>query len=175
MFGWLKKRFARRMSGLINGAQMATYLAICRSFGADDAQTEERRSALGKRAAAATNFLFGKSPSAEHIRELDLEIEHASALRWLADEQPYRELIVQSLRIANVAAYASSGKVDGILGERVLSRYGAEFPNALNPAEYEELLNRSIAQLTVRQQEAVRRVIQSSGANPSIERRHTTP
>jgi hypothetical protein len=108
MFGFGKKRLLAKMEGLTKIAQLAVYAMLMNRFQFAPVQSDSERQAVGMRAAAWANYLFGKSPSPQHAH-LNLEAEHRAARSWLKENELARELVVQSLRVANTVAYGKAG------------------------------------------------------------------
>ena len=145
MFGFGKTKLLAKMESLTNIAQMAVYMMLTNLFQVDAAQTDGERDVVATKAAAWANYLFGKSPSPQHAH-LNPDAEHQDAQSWLKQNRVARELVVQSLRVANTIAYGKTSTAPE-LGMDLLSSFGAEFPNAPDPASYEALVHRAIALL----------------------------
>jgi hypothetical protein len=143
MFGWLIKRTTKLMGALLNRSQMAIGLGMMKYYGFDEAQSEAEKNESAARGAAGANYLFGMAPSPKHSEQFNmLEIE-AEACEWLRNNPVFRELVVQSLRVATTINSEASGTAS-IVGEKLLETFGREFPNAPDPTSYEELINKAI-------------------------------
>lgn len=153
-FGNSKKRLFAKMSSNVWMSQMAVSMMLMGRFNFDSAQTDEDRNTVSTKAAAWANYLFGKTPSEQHAH-LDLQSEHHAARDWLIENDLARELVVQSIRVANTVAYGRSGSAPEI-GLELLAKFGAEFPDAPTPATYEILVNRAIASLSPENQQSLR-------------------
>ena len=160
MFGWFKRRLLARMGSLTRVAQMATFGAIVRDVGH---QTRDAESIRGVKAAARTNFLFGNEPSEVHATQLDLPTEERAALEWLRTEPLYRELVVQTLRVVGTVRFGQGGNVNPVVGERVLSEFGAQFPVAPDPAAYDALVLRAVQALPEADQKGIAEWRRGSG------------
>ena len=158
MFGWFKKRVLAKMNTLAYVANMTTYLAALERVRSKSTAALRDSESEAMKAAAMTNYLFGKAPSDMHTTQLDLGSEHRAAVAWLQEDSMIRELIVQSLRVMTTTAHGG-GKGASIVGEEILSRFGATYPQAPDPASYEALVMRAVQTLpTTAQMEISRRV-----------------
>ena len=163
MFGWFKKRVVQRMRTLLSVSQIAVGVALLKHYGLQDALGEADRNARAARAAAAANYLFGKSPdpdhvqqfNPDHVQQFNLPEILAQAREWLQDNAPFRELVVQSRRVATAINAEASGAVS-LVAEDLLSMLGGEFPDAPDPAKYEALIEQAIASLPPSYQQSIR-------------------
>lgn len=153
MFGWLKNRLLKRMQGLTEMALLATYMALSNSIEDGESKPEAERQFNSTKAAAQANFLFDRSVCEAHEAQLDLSTEHTMALRWVAKQPTFCELVVQSLRSINVIAHAQNpSRSPRIIGQEVLENFGKRYPEVLSPEAYEALLMRAIEALPEPQQ-----------------------
>jgi len=138
MFGFLKRRRAQKMQRLLKVAQLATAEHFVRDH-------SSQRLDLSERAAAAANCLFGNS--AMPVRaELDLTAERTNAREWLKENQRIRELVIQSLRVADVIGWAEAG-VGRKVGLELLEAFGKEFPVSPKLSAYRGLVRRFVDSL----------------------------
>ena len=105
-------------------------------------------------AMASVNYLFGETPSPKH-EHLDLQRIHTNAIQRLRDDALLRELVVQSLRVATVLSYVKTG-VATVQGEDIVTMFGAEYPIAPNPDNYERLVEGVVATLSPEMQAEIR-------------------
>jgi hypothetical protein len=151
---WLlssKKRLARRMQAALNAAKFVTFSALfARTDDADEAQLQS----LAQLASAKTNYLFGESPSDQHVH-LDLPRLHAEAAEWIRANDIFREVVVQSLRVASQLRYMSSGQAE-VRGEVILKEFGRQYPEAPSPDSYEGLVRRALTTLSSKTQAELR-------------------
>jgi hypothetical protein len=153
MFGFGKKRVLAKMDGLTKMSQMAIYMMLSERSNFDSAQSDEERNEIAQKGAVWSNYLLGKAPSKQHAH-LDLETEHGAARNWLQENTLARELVVQSLRVANTVGYGINGTSPQI-GIKLLEMFGSEFPNEPNPAAYEALVNEAISTLSLKNQQSL--------------------
>jgi hypothetical protein len=145
MLGFLRRRRARKMQRLLMVAQLATVERFVRDH-------SSQRPDLSERAAAAANYLFGNS--AMPVRaQLDLTAERANARQWLKDNQRIRELVIQSLRVANVIGWAEAGVGSGV-GLELLEAFGKEFPVSPKLSTYRGLVRRFVESLPASKEKA---------------------
>lgn len=145
-FGKRKKLLLANMDRFTNMAQMAVSLILMEHSNYDSTQTDEDRKAIVEKSAVWANYLFGKTSSPKHAH-LDLEREYDAARDWLKENDFVCELVIQSLRVANMVVYGTSGTVQD-LGMDLLESFGAEHPNMPSPTDYEDLVIKAIALLS---------------------------
>jgi hypothetical protein len=133
------------MERLVTIAQLAVSVKLINDYGFQETSSDDERNAVVAKAAATTNYLFGKSPSPMHAH-LDLAAEHAAAREWLKKNSPMCELVVQSLRVANVIGWGTSGTLPEI-GMELLEAFGKEYPDSPSVDTYEALVRRFVAAL----------------------------
>lgn len=134
MFGLIKKllsgkakRLANYGDGLAQVAQITLALALTEQLSNQHPNIDKDTISLA--ASIWANYLFGKPPSDQH-KSLDLNTEHAKAIRWLDNAgASYQELVVQGLRIMATASYARTGTAKP-MGMEILERYGKNFPDS---------------------------------------------
>ncbi len=147
MLTWLKKlsqeRVIKRMDALSYLANLATAHKINSVLKASNNYVDE--SELNKIMAVRTNYLFGKNVSDSHTH-LDIKEEFNSAIYWLANDDLFRELVIQSLRIMNTSRLAKGGEPN-VLGEDILTTYGYLYPEYLSPDDYNILVFKAIDSL----------------------------
>src|ERR1700732_588812 len=129
------------MQRLLKVAQFATMT----QFTHDHAHSTSQQEELYERAAAAANYLFGNSAIPTQA-QLDLVAEHAKAREWLKRNQNIRELVVQSLRVANVIGWAESG-IRPETGMELLETFGREFPESPQLNAYRALVRQIVVAL----------------------------
>jgi len=144
MFGWLKKvsqdRVLKRMDALSFLANLSTahkinfILKLSGNYSDADEMT--------KIMAVRTNYLFGKDLSDNH-KHLNVKEEFNLAIDWLANDDLFRELVIQSLRIMNTSRLAKGEELN-VLGEDILTTYGYLYPEYLSPDDYEKLVFKAI-------------------------------
>jgi hypothetical protein len=154
MFGWFKKRTMERMGTLFSQSQMTTSLGLMKYYGFDEAQSEAEKNERAARAAAGANYLFGTAPSPMHLQQFNIPEIEAEACEWLRNNPVFRELVVQSLRVATTINSEASRTVS-IVGEKLLETFGREFPNAPDPTSYEQLVNEAICLLPPAYQQSI--------------------
>lgn len=140
MFGFFKRLFAdskkrvmNHASGLAQVAQIVVDMAVMNHIKAKNPTMDEN--SQYQVAAAWANYLFGKEPSESHAH-LDLNAEHAKAVRWLENEgEVFQDLVIQGLRLNNIAAYARTGNAN-ISGNELLEKFGKQHPDAPDLEEY---------------------------------------
>ncbi|BBO99353.1 hypothetical protein [Sulfuriferula nivalis] len=134
MFSFIKKLFSgnvKRLAnygdGLAQVAQITLYMILMEQL--SNQNSNKDKDAIRSVASSWSNYLFGRPPSDQH-KNLDLDAEHAKAIRWLDNEgAPYQKLVIQGLRIIATANYARSGTAKSI-GIEILERYGKNFPDS---------------------------------------------
>lgn len=159
MFGWFKKRLLTRMLGLTDVAQLMTFTALIDHYSLDSRMSENQCAA---KAAAVANCFFGKSPDPRHVQQFNFVTLQTEAAGWLKANEPFRELVVQSLRVLNTAAHESS-PTGPVIGESILVVFGSDYPDEPNPETYEELVHRVLGLLPLKSQENIRSWRKRSG------------
>ena len=155
MFGWFKRRVARRMNNLVRTAQMTIGVGLIQHYGFADTVSDSEKDAVAKRGSAAANFLNGQPPHETHAG-LDLQQIYAEASQWMQDNPTMRELVVQTLRVSWVVDYmVKRGDLPSEERMSILTKFGSEFPNAPDPNSYEALVRRAIGTLPVSSQARV--------------------
>lgn len=136
------------MERRVSIAQMAVAIKLAEDYGLNKAPSEDKQNAVIQKAAAAANYLFGKSPNPIHAH-LDLATEHATAREWLQKNSAMRELVVQSLRVTRVVDWGRSGFIPemGEMGMDLLEAFGKEYPDSPGADTYEALVRRVVATL----------------------------
>ncbi len=147
------------MVGLADAAQMVTCSALFNHYSHDSAISDDQRAA---RAAAGTNYLFGKEPDPRHASQFDLPELQAEVTSWLKANAAFEKLVIQSLRVLNTAMYATSGTAP-IIGQVVLSTLGRNYPDAPDPQTFEALIHATLLQLPFKDQESVRSWMKRTG------------
>jgi hypothetical protein len=139
MFGFLKRRVTQRMQTLLKAAQLATMTQFVHDHSASqDGDLFERAGVVG-------NHLFGNNMIATQT-QFDHSAEYVHAREWLKENPRVRELVVQSLRVANVIGWAKSGTRPEV-GLETLNAFGKEFPDSPQLDTYRALLRRFVESL----------------------------
>ena len=146
MFGRSKRNGGVRIDNLARAAQATIGMALMRHYGVGRTVggAEEQ---TAKKAAAAANFLNGHAPHPAH-EGLDLPKVQAEARDWIRKNIEMRELVVQTLRVT--ADVHPVGKHQDEVSEdslSILSEFGGDSTDALDPRAYEALVRRAIATL----------------------------
>ena len=148
MFASLKKasqdRVLKTMDALSYLANLTTAYKINALLKSSGNYSDEEE--LTKIMALRTNYLFGKDLSDSHS-SLDVQAEFNSAIDWLANDDLFRELIIQSLRVINTSKMAKSGKPI-VFGEEIIKTYGYLYTEAPNPDNYKVLVFKAIESLS---------------------------
>lgn len=134
MFGFIKKLFSgntKRLAnygdGLAQVAQITLYMVLMEQL--SNQNSNKDKDTIRQAASSWANYLFGRPPSAQH-KNLDLDTEHAKAIRWLDNAgASYQKLVVQGLRIMATTNYARTGTAKP-KGMEILERYGKNFPDS---------------------------------------------
>src|SRR5262249_33877010 len=122
---------ANEIQRLINAAKQAVYDGICQ-VSKDPALDRSRQAA-----AAMVNWMFGSPPHPDHASILS-EARDA-ALRLLDQDGSLRRLVVQSIRMQARVELMHAGKTSHA-DDEILARFGAEFPDAPDPASYRTIV-----------------------------------
>lgn len=153
LFSDSKQRVANYASGLAQVAQLVVYMALMSHFKAKNQAMDE--ASQGQTAAVWSNYLFGKEPSESHVH-LDLNAEYAKAVYWLENEgDNFQGIVIQGLRIINMADYARTGKAN-LIGIELLEKFGKQYPDVPDLEKYSAMLLLTIiGQLEQNQQGAI--------------------
>jgi len=171
MLGFIKRLFSgriKRVSNYANGLAAVAQLLVCMVIFGHVKIRSPRASEdqQAKVASAWANYLFGQTPSEFHT-QLDLDKEHANAIRWLETEgQNFEELVVQGLRVRNTAEYGRTGEAP-MIGVDILKKYGMKYPDSPDLDRYAESLLLTIdGVLRPDQKDSVFRFIQTGPYAP---------
>lgn len=129
------------MQRLLKIAQLATMT----QFTHDHAHSTSQQEELYEHAAAAANYLFGNSAMPVQGQR-DLAAEQPNTQEWLKRNQKIRELVVQSLRVANVIGWSEAGVCPEI-GTQLLQEFGTEFPTSPQLDSYRALVRQVVVAL----------------------------
>lgn len=154
MFGWFKNRLVKRMKNLANVAQLITGMTLLKHYRVGEIADEDDQKVRAARASAIANYFFGKTSDPIHTRGFDLPALYEEGHQWLQQNEPFRELVVQSLRVLSTVEYERSGNAT-VVGEELLVKFGREFPSSPSPETYEALIEKAIASLAPADQQRV--------------------
>jgi len=132
------------MGNMADTAHMATACMMMHDFGMDKAKDDSERMSIAARVGAQASIIYDKPLAPEH-QNLDIDKVRYDALTWLDHQHVFKELVIQTLRVANSLEYLSRGQVPGpTIGASVLERYKNHSPEDLNPDAYQALLSKAI-------------------------------
>ena len=129
----------QKLDSLQNLAQLSVLLTLQDEFAQEMDKTEAMTWAV-----AIVNDLFGNPTSKISTASLDMDEVSRCANALLENKLEYRELVVQSLRVLTTVHFGRNKQLPDTYSkyERILSRYGGEFPEIPRPEVYKKLVVR---------------------------------
>ncbi len=148
----LEKMF-QKLDGLQRLAQLTVILTLQDEFAQEMDKTEAMTWAV-----AIVNDLFGNPASKISTARLDMDEVSRCANALLENKLDYRELVVQSLRVLTTVHFGRNKQFPNTYNkyERILSRYGGEFPEIPNPEVYRKLIIRTFKSCPLHIQERLK-------------------